>query len=60
MVLVSVRILSVSCCGTRLKFFKLDARANQINPKVGCFIGVRHYFSAVFWRELLFQGSILA
>jgi len=36
---------------------------NLIRPKitkVGYFIGVRHYFSAVFWHELLFQGSILA
>jgi len=51
MVLVSVSILSISCCGTRLNFFKLDVHAKQIN-KVGYFIGVCHYFSAVFWCEL--------
>jgi len=38
-------------------------RKNLIRPKiakVGYFIGVHHYFSAIFWLELLFQACILA
>jgi len=38
-------------------------RKKLIKPKitkVGYFIGVCHYFPAVFWQKLLFGGSILA